>query len=103
MHVDDVPSEPPWAAARAKRDRQIERRRHHRVVSVGMGPDPVVNAWPIGPDSWVRCVVCGYLILLDGDTTDTCWCGAMHSDAGAARIGSDLGDDAIERVRLERI
>jgi hypothetical protein len=27
----------------------------------------------------------------------------MASDAGAGRIGSDLGDEAIERVRLEPI
>jgi hypothetical protein len=57
----------------------------------------------VGDDSWVRCVVCGYLLHLDGSTSDQCWCGAMASDAGAARIGSDLGDDAIERVRLEPI
>lgn len=81
----------------------MELRRTHRIVNLGIGPDPLVNAWPTGPDAWLRCIVCGYLLHLDGESTDECWCGALASDAGAARVGSAYGDGAIERVRLEII
>ena len=102
MNAADDSGKPPWTVAREKRDRQLALRQAHRVVVLGAGPDSDVSGWHVGPDRWVRCTVCGYLLSLDGETTDTCWCGAMHSDAAAGRIGSDLGDHAIERVRIER-
>ncbi len=91
----------PWGRTRAKRDRQLTLRRSHRVELLGTGPGAPSGGWSVGREEWVRCIVCGYLLHLDGETTDECWCGAMISDAAAGRVGSDLGDDAIERVRLE--
>jgi hypothetical protein len=91
-----------WVAEqRARRAEQLTLRRLHRVVVLGQGPGAVTGGWSVGSDEWVRCVVCGYLLHLDGATTDQCWCRALTSDADAGRIGSDLGDDAVERVRLE--
>jgi hypothetical protein len=101
MNAADDSSKPPWVRARETRDRQLALRQAHRVTVLGTGPDSAVGGWRVGAGRWVRCSVCGYLLPLDGETTDTCWCGAMHSDAAAGRIGSDLGDQAIERVRLE--
>jgi hypothetical protein len=93
--------ETPWGRARTARNAQLELRRAHRIVVLGNGPGAASGGWSVGPAEWVRCTVCGYLIHLDGETTDTCWCGAMHCDASAGRIGSELGDQAIERVRLD--
>lgn len=93
-----------WVAEqRARREAQLALRREHRVVVIGEGPGAASGGWSVGPDEWVRCVVCGFLLHLDGTTTDQCWCRAMTCDADAGRIGSDLGDDAVERVRLESI
>jgi len=92
-----------WVRAEAIRNEQMALRRSHRVVFLGIGPSVASGGWSVGPAEWVRCTVCGYLIHLDGGSTDTCWCGAMHCYASAGRIGSELGDHAIERVRLEPV
>ena len=91
----------PWGRAAAIRDEQRAIRRSHRIVFLGTGPGADSGGWSVGLTEWVRCSVCGYLIHLDGETTDECWCGALHCDASAGRIGSQLGDGAVERVRLE--
>jgi hypothetical protein len=48
------------------------------------------------PDLYLRCVRCGYFMPADPDETDQCPCRALAKDADAGRVGSVLGDDAIE-------
>ena len=90
----------PWDRARARRAQQLALRGAHGIVVLGTGPGAASGGWSVGPGEWVRCTVCGYILHLDGATSDECWCGAMAADASAGRLGSDLGDAAIERVRL---
>jgi hypothetical protein len=70
-------------------------------VLLGHGPSATGGAgWIMSADLYFECARCGYLMNGDPRVTDTCSCGALHKDSGAARFGSDLGDDAISVYRM---
>ena len=99
MTSRQAPDEPPWQRARDRRAAQLALRGASAITSPGTGPD-TATGWHVGPGRCVRCVICGYVLALDGVTSDTCWCEALATDAVAGRVGSDLGDSFIERVSL---
>jgi hypothetical protein len=86
------------AAKRAAQGRLLR-----RSVMTRLGTGPRATGAPVGwrmlRDLFLRCVRCGYFMSADPKTDDTCLCGALHKDSGAARVGSALGDEAIEVFR----
>ena len=65
-----------------------------------MGNGPTATGgnpgWSMSPDVFFRCIVCGYIMNGDPDVDDGCSCGKLHKDSGYGRLGSSLGDNAIE-------
>lgn len=68
------------------------------LVLLGRGPRATNGAsgWSMANGRLFRCALCGYFMSDQVDECDTCFCGALHLDADAGRLGSDLGDDRIE-------
>ena len=54
------------------------------------------SGWLMSPDIYYRCIDCGYLMSGDPNVDDGCTCGKLYKDTGFGRLGSELGDDAIE-------
>ena len=83
------------AAKRADQARLLAR---STMTCLGNGPRATgaEAGWRMGRDLDLRCVRYGYFLSADPRTTDDCLCGALRKDAGAARVGSALGEDAIE-------
>jgi uncharacterized protein YdhG (YjbR/CyaY superfamily) len=71
------------------------------MTYLGNGPRATgaETGWRMRRDLYLRCVRCGYYLSADPKVDDECLCGALHKDSGAARVGSALGDDAIEVYR----
>ena len=52
--------------------------------------------WRMFTDLYFRCIDCGYLMNGSAQEDDRCLCGKLSKDTGFSRLGSRLGDDAIE-------
>ena len=65
---------------------------------LGNGPKATgANAgWRMSADLFFRCVDCGYIMNGDPNEDGRCMCGKLYKDSGYGRLGSTLGDDAIE-------
>ena len=84
----------------SKRSRQTAFVAGNVLIHLGNGPTATGGqGWAMNQGLYFRCVECGYLMLDDPDSYDECFCGLMFKDVAACRIGSDLGDDAIEVYR----
>ena len=60
------------------------------------------EGWRMSKDLYFRCVDCGYIMSGDPQKDDSCSCGKLYKDAGYCRLGSRLGDDAIEVYKKEK-
>lgn len=67
-------------------------------VYLGNGPNATGAGpgWRMTSSLYLKCVLCGYMMVLTADEDNGCFCGALSKDAMAGRLGSRLGDAAIE-------
>lgn len=75
----------------------------YEFVRLGNGPSATGSptGWNMSPALYLKCVLCGYMMSLDPEVYDDCFCRALSKDADAGRVGSSLGDSAIEVYRAE--
>lgn len=66
-------------------------------VATGSGP-----GWTMSSNLYARCVRCDTFVSLDPTEYGRCTCGTLSKDIDAGRLGSSLGDDAIEIYRERR-
>lgn len=87
--------------AEPKRAKQAELLSSSRFEYLGNGPDATgpEPGWRMNPNLFLKCTQCGYLLKADPTTSDVCFCHALHKDRDAGRVGSTLGDAAIEVYR----
>jgi hypothetical protein len=88
----------------AKRAEQAELLAAFDMRHLGNGPSATGGSagWSMQPALYFRCVNCGYYMSGDPDAYDECLCGYLTKDRDAGRLGSALGDDAIEVFRATR-
>ena len=89
-------------AERLEKQREQEQlHANNEFVYLGNGPEATGPrlGWEMSPCLYLKCVLCGYLMVLVPTTYDVCFCGALHKDKDAGRVGSKLCDDAIEVYR----
>ena len=70
----------------------------NEFVYLGQGPYATGEGpgWRISESLYLKCVLCGYMMVLDACKDDGCFCGALNKDKYAGRLGSTLGDKGIE-------
>ena len=68
----------------------------YRYLGNGCKATGVNEGWRMSKNLYMRCVGCGYIMSANPNIDDSCSCGKLYKDSGYGRIGSRLGDDAIE-------